>query len=82
MFLWVKNGGSLPECVCGHSREAHEHYRPGADCALCEAGGCPRFRAQRVGAKDGSDAAPDEEAVLVALPPPSGPAVVGGFGAS
>ncbi|PZF54949.1 hypothetical protein DEJ23_13055 [Curtobacterium sp. MCSS17_008] len=31
-------------CVCGHQHEAHEHYRPGSDCALCD---CPRFRRQR-----------------------------------
>lgn len=31
-------------CVCGHVRDAHEHYRPGTDCALCD---CPRFRAKR-----------------------------------
>ncbi|MEU8818318.1 hypothetical protein [Actinoplanes sp. NPDC048796] len=31
-------------CVCGHPRRAHEHYRPGAECALCEAASCPRFR--------------------------------------
>ncbi|MFC0548836.1 hypothetical protein [Kutzneria chonburiensis] len=28
-------------CVCGHAAAAHEHYRPGSDCALCD---CPRFR--------------------------------------
>ena len=26
-------------CSCRHSRDAHLHYRPGSDCALCE---CPR----------------------------------------
>jgi hypothetical protein len=31
-------------CVCGHPREAHEHYRAGSDCALCGKSGCPRFR--------------------------------------
>jgi len=31
-------------CVCGHAQEAHEHYRPGSDCALCD---CPRFRRRR-----------------------------------
>ena len=28
-------------CRCGHDRFAHEHYRPGLDCALCP---CPRWR--------------------------------------
>jgi len=31
-------------CACGHPQEAHEHYRPGSDCALCD---CPRFRRRR-----------------------------------
>lgn len=22
-------------CVCGHERDAHEHYRPGTDCGAC-----------------------------------------------
>jgi hypothetical protein len=34
-------------CVCGHAREAHEHYRRGSDCALCGAAACTRFRADR-----------------------------------
>lgn len=32
-------------CVCGHAREAHEHYRRGSDCALCGAATCGRYRA-------------------------------------
>jgi hypothetical protein len=28
-------------CRCGHVRDAHEHYRPGSDCSLCD---CPRYR--------------------------------------
>ncbi|WP_420368057.1 hypothetical protein [Curtobacterium sp. L1-20] len=31
-------------CVCGHVQDAHEHYRPGSDCALCD---CPKFRRKR-----------------------------------
>jgi hypothetical protein len=31
-------------CVCGHAQAAHEHYRPGSDCALCD---CPRYRRRR-----------------------------------
>ena len=31
-------------CACGHQQDAHEHYRPGSDCALCD---CPRFRRRR-----------------------------------
>jgi hypothetical protein len=23
-------------CSCHHDRDAHRHYRPGSDCALCE----------------------------------------------
>ncbi|MBT1543503.1 MULTISPECIES: hypothetical protein [Curtobacterium] len=29
---------------CGHAEGAHEHYRPGTDCALCD---CPKFRRSR-----------------------------------
>ena len=34
-------------CVCGHRQPAHEHYRPGSDCALCGRTGCGRFRSTR-----------------------------------
>lgn len=30
-------------CGCGHSRNAHEHYRAGSDCALCADRACMRF---------------------------------------
>ncbi|GII22417.1 hypothetical protein Pme01_20140 [Planosporangium mesophilum] len=36
-------------CVCGHDRQAHEHYRSGSDCALCVSPRCDRFRPQRAG---------------------------------
>lgn len=32
------------DCVCGHSRESHEHYRSGTDCAICS---CPKFHPAR-----------------------------------
>ncbi len=31
-------------CACGHARDAHVHYRPGSDCALCESDVCVAFR--------------------------------------
>jgi hypothetical protein len=31
-------------CVCGHQKDAHEHYRPGADCGVCGATACAAFR--------------------------------------
>ena len=31
-------------CVCGHAREAHEHYRPGRDCGACGAHDCADYR--------------------------------------
>ena len=31
----------LKPCSCGHGRQAHQHYRPGKDCALCS---CARYR--------------------------------------
>lgn len=30
----------LKPCVCGHGRQAHQHYRRGKDCALCS---CARY---------------------------------------
>ena len=27
-------------CRCHHTRDAHRHYRPGSDCAVCT---CPRW---------------------------------------
>jgi hypothetical protein len=33
-------------CVCGHAREAHEHYRRGTDCGACGAQECGSFRAE------------------------------------
>jgi hypothetical protein len=32
-------------CVCRHGRVAHDHYRGGAECAVCPAGACGRYRA-------------------------------------
>jgi hypothetical protein len=34
--------GNPSPCRCGHTAEAHEHYRPGRDCGAC---GCRRFAA-------------------------------------
>jgi len=28
-------------CRCGHVADAHEHYRRGTDCAVCE---CAKYR--------------------------------------
>jgi hypothetical protein len=28
------------QCSCQHTRDAHRHYRPGSDCAVCA---CPRW---------------------------------------
>ena len=28
-------------CVCGHAKQAHQHYRAGTDCALCA---CQRLK--------------------------------------
>jgi hypothetical protein len=40
-------GRSVELCVCGHERDAHEHYRRGTDCAVCGNGDCPRYRKKR-----------------------------------
>jgi hypothetical protein len=34
----------IDQCVCGHSAEAHEHYRRGTDCSLCAARDCLTYR--------------------------------------
>jgi hypothetical protein len=31
-------------CVCGHSQQAHEHYRPGSDCGTCGRRSCGEYR--------------------------------------
>lgn len=31
-------------CICGHLAEAHEHYRRGSDCAMCQSTPCSLFR--------------------------------------
>jgi hypothetical protein len=36
----------IDPCVCGHSRGAHEHYRPGSDCGTCGRAGCVEYRPQ------------------------------------
>jgi len=33
------------ECVCGHEREVHEHFRGGSDCGVCGPTVCAGFRA-------------------------------------
>lgn len=32
------------QCECGHAREAHEHYRRGTECAICDIRQCSQFR--------------------------------------
>ncbi|WP_345751778.1 hypothetical protein [Microbacterium rhizophilus] len=32
-------------CACGHAREAHEHYRRGTECAICDVRQCDHFTA-------------------------------------
>lgn len=34
-------------CMCGHLREAHEHWRDGSDCGSCPEGECSRYRRPR-----------------------------------
>jgi hypothetical protein len=34
----------IDPCVCGHARDAHEHYRPGRDCGACGAHDCADYR--------------------------------------
>ena len=30
-------------CACGHAREAHEHYRRGTECSICDVQVCSAF---------------------------------------
>ena len=32
-------------CACGHAREAHEHYRRGTECSICDIRDCSSFTA-------------------------------------
>lgn len=34
-------------CQCGHGRAAHEHYRPGTECALCGPEVCQAYNGPR-----------------------------------
>jgi hypothetical protein len=42
-----------PQCTCGHRHEAHQHYRRGSDCGLCD---CARYRRGTVTTPDESSA--------------------------
>lgn len=30
-------------CACGHAYDAHEHYRKGTECAICDIRSCSAF---------------------------------------
>lgn len=36
------------QCQCGHDRDAHEHYRRGTECSLCDIRQCAQFQAVSV----------------------------------
>ena len=55
-------------CLCGHAREAHEHYRRGSDCGVCGRDVCGKFRPAA------GPAAPAEGAAEGASKGASGPA--------
>lgn len=35
-------------CECGHAYEAHEHYRKGTECSICDVRACSEFSAVAV----------------------------------
>lgn|GEM_PF-1995902 len=35
-------------CACGHPFEAHEHYRKGTECSICDVRTCSAFSAATV----------------------------------
>jgi hypothetical protein len=39
-MLLLRRTGRSRACGCGHQPDAHRHYRPGSDCALCA---CPQW---------------------------------------
>lgn len=41
LFAEIAGQFGAAVCACGHSKEAHEHYRTGSDCSGCE---CRRYR--------------------------------------
>lgn len=43
VFIDAMSNSTL--CRCGHSREAHQHFRKGTDCGVCGPVACPRFSA-------------------------------------
>jgi hypothetical protein len=55
----ASRGSGAKDCRCGHSEGAHEHYRRGTDCALCQ---CPKFKAGSVASKSGSRGTRGEQA--------------------
>jgi hypothetical protein len=41
---WGRASDYPSPCRCGHSREAHEHYRAAKYCGRCGELVCPHFR--------------------------------------
>jgi hypothetical protein len=41
---------STRTCTCGHEPDAHEHYRPGSDCAFCGHDACGKYHPRGGGA--------------------------------
>jgi len=52
-------GSGSKSCRCGHPEGAHEHYRRGTDCALCQ---CPKFKAGAAASRRGSRGSRGERA--------------------
>lgn len=44
-------------CACGHAREAHQHYRRGNECSICDARRCSSFTALATAAQPAADRA-------------------------
>ena len=54
-------------CGCGHVAQAHEHYRRGTDCAMCD---CLRFRAGSSVTATGAGTDPVPEPMSRPVPQP------------
>jgi hypothetical protein len=44
---WTVMADKASQCGCGHPYVAHEHYRTGTECVMCEPNKCPKFRPRR-----------------------------------
>lgn len=47
--IFSRKAKSNSSCACGHTGEAHQHYRSGSDCGACGRDVCAKFKAVKPG---------------------------------